>query len=654
MKKLFVMFLVLISFNTFSQKTDSITLKEIEIKAHKATNLTPIPYLNLKKDDLITNYGQEPSYIFNQTPSITSTADGGAWGYSYIRLRGIDQTRINFTLNGVPLNEPEDQGCYLSNYPDFLKSIDNVQIVRGSGLIKNGVSSFAGSINFESYLPSKRQGNLDFGIGTENSLKTAFSLESNIKNLKYYVQASNIITDGFKYHSGNKSKSLFLNTTYLHKNQIFKLIQFYGNQANELSWLGVSIDSIPKDRKANGCSSFENDNYQQYHVQFNHFIKNSSISNINYTLYYNHLNGYYTFDLNNFLLIPEVGDIYKYNVNSNFVGLNINHSLIINRFKLNTGINGYYYNRTHIGSERTIGFLYKNNGYRKEISAYINPSYRLDRFTFYGNVQYRNTSFDYIDELNTLNFNWDFINYIIGIDYEVKSMTFYYCVGQTNREATRNDILGGNDYLLVDSLGVPIYNEIVPENVLDQELGMRFSKNNLYFNTNLYYMKFKNEITLNGQFGPTGLPLHNNVDNSFRSGIELDAKYRTKYFDFNNNSSYSYSRILQQDLEIVPILTPELIVNQNIIYKIKKFYIGVNYRYCDGSYIDFSNKHWIGSYNLVGGLVGYKSNRLDVNLIINNIFNTTYFTSGALNVYGEPVYFIQQPINSFINVLIKI
>lgn len=655
MKKLFVLLALLFcAFIAQSQEKDSIQLKEIEINAHKAINLTPIPYTNLKKSDLYKNYSQEPSYLLSETPSITATADGGLWGYSYIRLRGIDQTRINFTLNGVPLNEPEDQGCYLSNYPDFFKSLDNIQIVRGSGLIKNGTSSFGGSINFDSYLPTNKSVQAEVGIGTEQSLKGSFIIENSFKNFKFYLQSTALTTDGFKDHSGNKSESVFLTTTYFHKKHFFKLIQFYGEQKNQLSWLGAPMDSILKDRTYNACSEEENDHYRQYHAQFNHYIGIDDQNSFNYTVYYNYLNGYYKFDLNNFLLIPGTGDVYKYWVNSNFVGANVNYTYRYKGFSFITGANTYFYNRTHVGSEKVLGFLYENNGYKNDVSVYVNPSFTIKDFTIYGNAQYRYTDYKYVDSDNSLNFDWNFINYTLGVEYKLKNTTFYYCMGKTNREATRNDILMGNDYLIVDTNGVKVYNNLKPESVFDRELGVRYNKKNIYFNINLYYMDFSNEISLNGQFGPSGLPLHDNVDNSFRSGIEFDFKYTGKWLDITNGSYYSYSKIKQQGVLINPLLTPNLVINQSIIFKYKKFYIGSNYRYSDGSYIDFSNMTKLKPYHLFGGVIGYKSDNLNINLCINNLFNINYFTTGALNVYGEPVYFIQQPRNAFLNILVKI
>ena len=190
MKKLFLSILLLFTFNVFSQNEDTIKtqqLKEIEISAYKATDASPITFKNLDKNDIsIKNYGQEPTQILNYTPSVTSYSDNGSYqGYTYYRLRGIDQTRINMTLNGVPMNEPENQQCYFSNYPDILQSLQNVQLQRGSGMSKNGASSYAGSLDFESYIPSNQNIIVYYGMGSYNSSRLSWQIEDLLFKYKY-------------------------------------------------------------------------------------------------------------------------------------------------------------------------------------------------------------------------------------------------------------------------------------------------------------------------------------------------------------------------------------------------------------------------------------------------------------------------------------
>lgn len=663
MRKLLILFLSVFFINGYTQETtDTITLKEVSVSAfspYQANYLTPITFKNLTNVDIgLKNYGQEPSQILNTTPNITSTSDAGSpWGYTYIRLRGIDQTRINMTLNGVPMNEPEDQGCYFNNYPDFLSSLDMVQIERGSGMTKNGVSSFGGSFGFDSHLPIKNDVSLNIGAGSFGALKLGFQINQKWRKGGFYVQMSDVQNDGYKYHSGNRSQSLFFNSYYDIGKNTFKLIGFAGRQRNELAWLGVSQDSINKDRRINGATKKENDDFEQYHIQFHHIYHININSKFNYCVYYNYLKGFYTFDNNNFLEIPTPGPIYQYNLYSNFVGAYINFSQKINRWDFYVGTHGYIYNRKHVGSSDSTGYLYTNTGYRNEASVFFKTNYNVWKgLNLYGDIQYRYTDFKYDGDVYLKPFYWNFVNYNVGVDYHIGKFVIYYSYGKTSREPTRNDIFYGFDNLQCDSAGNAIYNDLKPETSYDNELGFRVLEKKLTFNFNLFYMSFKNEITLNGQFGPTGLPLHENVDKSYREGVETDFQYR---FDFglnlNLNATYNHSIIKQGDLNINPVLTPKAVANCEAYYKYKWFNIGVDFRYQDWSYVDFSNKYLIPDFYTINGRIGVNWKWFDFTVYGNNLLNQKYLTSGQMNYDGsQPLYFVGMPINFYATLKITI
>jgi iron complex outermembrane receptor protein len=182
------------------------TLKEVVI-SYQADKRTPITFQNIySKEIKAKSTGQEPSFLLSETPSITNYSDAGnSQGYSYFRLRGIDQTRINMTLDGVPLNEPEDQGAYFSNYPDILNSVSKIQIQGGVGTSKNGVASYGGSVQlFSPNLTDSTKTTFGLGFGSFNSLRVFGEYNSGIKNKKaLYVRASQIYSDGYKYNSSN-------------------------------------------------------------------------------------------------------------------------------------------------------------------------------------------------------------------------------------------------------------------------------------------------------------------------------------------------------------------------------------------------------------------------------------------------------------------
>ncbi|MNX98119.1 TonB dependent receptor [compost metagenome] len=216
------------------------------------------------------------------------------------------------------------------------------------------------------------------------------------------------------------------------------------------------------------------------------------------------------------------------------------------------------------------------------------------------------------------------------------------------REPTRNDLFGGNDDLLTDSLGNPLIFNRTPEYVVDQELGFRYLKKKTSINVNLYYMDFRNEIVLDGKFGPNGLALTNKVDKSFRTGIEASIRFQFfKNFSSITNASYNYSRIKEQTVSFTPILTPPVIVNQEFIYTLKGFSVSVSGRYQDRSFIDFANTAQINGYFLLNARLGYQVRGFDFGVFFNNLTNANYYSNGYVDYDGSRKYFVQAPANFY-------
>ena len=433
------------------------TLQEVVV-TYQADKQTPITFQNIySKDIKAKSTGQEPSFLLSETPSITNYSDAGnSQGYSYFRLRGIDQTRINMTLDGVPLNEPEDQGAYFSNYPDILNSVSKIQIQRGVGTSKNGVASYGGSVQlFSPNLADSTKTTFGLGYGSFNSLRAFGEYNSGIKNKKaLYVRASQIYSDGYKYHSSNNSQSVFLSGGLFHDKSIWKLNFLAGHQQNDMAWLGVSDSLIDIDRRTNANSKQEKDRFFQTLTQLqNKWLINDN-SSLQSSFYYTYLNGNYDFDLNNFLGFPSTEELYNYAFQSHFIGFFSNYNYSKNRFNLTTGLHGNIYSRQHTGSEISLGQLYQNTGYKNEMSVFTKVDYTHKRLTLFADVQYRYVNFDYKGSVALQTLDWHFINPKAGLSVAINNnSTLYYSLGYTGREPTRNDMFGGNDDLLSDNLG---------------------------------------------------------------------------------------------------------------------------------------------------------------------------------------------------------
>lgn len=305
------------------------TLKEV-IVTYQAEKLTPLTFQNISSKDIdAKSVGQEPSFLFTETPSITNYSDAGnSQGYSYFRLRGIDQTRINMTFDGVPLNEPEDQGAYFSNYPDIFNSVSKIQIQRGVGTTKNGVAGYGGSIQlFSQNLYDSTITTFGLGYGSFNSVRAFGEYNSGVKNKKaLYVRASQIFSDGYKYNSSNNSQSVFLSSGFFQVKSSWKINLIAGHQQNQLAWLGVSDSLISVDRRTNANQN-EKDQFTQCLFQLQNNWKTTKNSTIQSSVYYTFLKGNYDFNLNGFLGLPTTSELYNYAFISNLIGFFSNYSI---------------------------------------------------------------------------------------------------------------------------------------------------------------------------------------------------------------------------------------------------------------------------------------------------------------------------------------
>jgi len=637
---------------------DSIVeLKEVSI-VYNANKYTPFTFQNIgKKDFNLKLTGQEPTFILSETPSITFYSDAGnSQGYSYFRMRGIDQTRVNITLDGVPLNEPEDQGAYFSNYPDIFNSVSKIQIQRGVGTTKNGVASYGGSIQlFSPNLEDSAKTTFGAGYGSFNSYRIFGEYNSGIKNNKaIYIRASEIFSDGYKYNSSNHSQSVFISSAFYGNKSKWKINLLAGHQQNQMAWLGVSDSLITINRRTN-ANSKENDRFYQCLAQL-HSNKQINInSSIQTSIYYSFLKGNYDFNYNNFIGLPTTNEMYNYAFQSNWFGIFSNYIFSKKNVTWTTGVHSFLYNRNHIGSEKSIGQLYSNTGYKKEFSAFTKIDYSIKNISLFADIQYRISVFEYIGSVKTDDLTWNFINPKIGVSYQfTKNFLFFYSIGKTEREPTRNDMFSGNDDLPSDSLGNPILTIKTPELLINQELGIRFQNEKFSLNFNLYYMDFKNEIVLDGKFGPNGLALTNKVEKSIRTGAEINFVFEVfKDFYFVNNSSYNYSKIKEQTEVFSPILTPPIIINQELNYKISDFVFGISLRYQDKSYIDFANTSFLNSYTILNTNIHYILKKFEIGLFLNNITNQNYYSNGYIDFDGTAKYFVQAPINFYTTIKFK-
>lgn len=665
MKSIRLLFLLLISVPAFAQ-IDTLrnkdTLTEVVISGVRANVKDPISQSNLTKSDIQKNYaGQDfSSLIVNKSPSLTSYSDGGNQiGYQYLRMRGIDQTRINFTLNGVSLAEPEDAGLYTSNYTDFMSNIGSVQIQRGVGITPSGIGNLVGSVNFESpNLTDSAHGDVQAGLGSFNTNRVSVGYNSGVTKSGFavYSRFSNNSSDGYRYNSGTNAHTFFTSIGYYAKNQkdVFKLTCFSGNEKSQMAYVAVSIDDINKDPRTNYLSPNETDNFTQNFAQLQHTHRTSENSLLTSSIYYIGLQGQYG--------VLSAPTMYNYALSSELYGAMTTWALIKNKFSLRVGANGYTYYRNH-SMQIAPDFndnVYSNRGYKNEINGFTKISYNLTKkLTAFGDLQLRTATFSYRpsagSDFEIKPITWTFFNPKGGLTYQFtdKSSSFV-SVGQMHREPTRNDMFAGFDNIdtsnksLIGNLA-----RIKPEQVIDYELGYRFVDKKFNFSTNAFYMQFKNQIAAIGELSYIGLQLTKNVASSYRYGIEAEYTYRIfNHFTLTgsgtwmkaNIKSYTSDATMTTYTNITPLLTPQWIANQSISYAFFKNRIDItaSARYISSQFLGNDNDKnlMVPQVLMFNGAVSIKPFRnFYVSLLCNNITNKRIYNSGY-SVGNTPYYYV--------------
>lgn len=354
------------------------------------------------------------------------------------------------------------------------------------------------------------------------------------------------------------------------------------------------------------------------------------------------------------------GTLYDYGLRHNMIGGNIAVKHYMDPINISYGVNAYRYMRDHFMDDKCINVdpseNYDNTGIKNDISVYALISYKpVKSLMISGNVQYRHAGFNYIDHLSDISFNgkdvgtvWDFCNFGFNAEYNpIKSIKVYGRFNQVHREPTRSDMFGGNE-----TFGGELAT-IKPETSSDFELGAEFENDKIYANVNLYYMIFKNELVLNGEYGLNGLPCHDNADRSYRRGVEAEFNWNfIDNFNLRAGASYSDNSVVTETFgKKNHILTPAVTFDGDVYYDNNTFNVGVNTNYRSGMFVDMANEHSI-PYLLTVNIYGsYKFDSFELGARWNNVTNRVNYCTGAVGPNNETLYFRNAPTN--FNIFIK-
>lgn len=606
-------------------------------------------------DELVSvNYGQEPSHIFAKMPGIYSMGDNGTdFGYGYFRVRGLDQTRINVTLDGMPWNESEDYGLYFANSPDLMSSIHTVKVERGTSSTNNGTASSGGSVNLESIDLLRDTESYGYvGLGSFNTYKTSVVYNSGLFGKSaLHVKGTQQQTDGYKDWSGNNSQALTLKYGYyFNQKHSIDFLTLNGRHRNGQAWIGSTLDELAMNPRANGNTEAEGDdwfqtiNKIQYKGWFNENILFTASTYLQYQT------GWYNMDLDNYMLRFEdpdwydTGIVYTYGLQHYLYGGNVAAKFYIGDLKLTTGANVYGYQREHYMDDRLSRHFsnidpseyYGNTGYKTDANVFASAAYKLGKFNFGANVQYRYVDFTYKDHLedvaydkNGLGTVWNFVNYGLNAEYNIDNTNkLYVRYSEVSREPTRSDMFGGNEFFP----GELTTNKA--ERSYDVEAGYVVMADNLELNVNAYYMGFRNERVLNGLYGLNGLPMHETADRSYRTGLELSMDWNIwNGIHWALNTSVSENRVTSESFDNkYHILTPPVTLNTDIYYKKSGIRAGVNQMYHSKMYMDQENEFEIPEYLTFNVYGSYRFGNTEVGLRVNNILNRANYYNAAIGI----------------------
>lgn len=583
-------------FTTIELEPNQYLTEEVFVYSTRAGQKTPTATTTITRDEISSrNIGQDVPYMLSSTPSFVSTSDAGAGvGYTGFRIRGTDDNRVNITVNGVPINDAESHGVWFVNMPDFMSSVEDMQVQRGVGTSTLGAGAFGASINMQTN-SLKRDAYAEYSVsaGSFNTMKNTVRVGSGLINDHFSIEArlSKINSDGFIDRAFSDLKSFFVSGGFYSDNTIVKLNIFSGKQTTYQAWNGVpsvrlnddmegmklygdhgliserqTEEMIASNSRTYNLYTYDNetDNYQQDHYQLlaSHCF-NSALC-LNVALHYTRGYGYYEQEriddkLSNYGL-PAISlgdtvisrtDLIRQKLMSNdFYGATF--SLVFQNDKSDATFGGGWncFDGDHFGKIIWMKMAndtpkdfewYNNNGLKKDLNLYLKYNYAItSELNIYADMQYRNIDYkidglddDFRDITQTHIFN--FFNPKLGLMYQPsKRQKVYASWSVANREPNRDNYTDAKPG-----------NEPTSERLNDFEVGYSYKSKRFSAGANLYYMSYKNQLILTGEINDVGDAIMTNVDKSYRTGIELMAAVKiAKPLTWNVNATFSQNKII--------------------------------------------------------------------------------------------------------------
>ncbi|MDR2835288.1 MAG: TonB-dependent receptor [Bacteroidales bacterium] len=575
--------------DTFIPDSSLNVLDEIVVSASRFGNL-PNFSTSLNKTDFEKHIGlQDITQMLQLSLSVVSTSEAGTGiGATNFRVRGIDPTRINITVNGIPINDPESQSVFWNNMPDFVSSVSSMNLTRGVGTSSNGSAAFGASLNIlTNSLNPNPYAEIGFWAGSFNSFKEHVLAGTGLLKggFSFDVQLSKINSDGYVRNGFSDHKSFSINASWRNEKNLVRANVIYGNQKTGITWNGCSQEILFDEnlsenfrRTYNDAGQYYNeygdtlfynddtDNYKQTHYLLSYSRIINSKLDLNFALHYTRGDGYYedyklgrklkNYGLQNFVTtdgrtISKTDLIQQKWMGNNYYGGTFSLNYNLKKIKIAGGGDISQYDGEHFGNilwikdvpvEKKGYEWYRNNGLKNDMNIFAKINYEIsNNFNLFGDLQYRYIEYKMSgidDDLASLNQNhyFHFINPKAGLSYLISTNhQLYFTFANTHREPTRTNFKDANSSP-----------EKMPktESLFDYELGYIFQSSKFSANANLYFMDYYNQLVPTGELSASGYDIMTNVARSYRAGIELSVAYKPiKQLEIKANATFSQNKI---------------------------------------------------------------------------------------------------------------
>lgn len=662
-------------------------LEEVLLKAIRVNADSPITHSNIDKRELAKrNLGQDLPILLNYLPAVVTTTDAGAGvGYTGIRVRGSDATRVNVTINGIPYNDSESQGTFWVDLPDFASSVQSLQLQRGVGTSTNGSGAFGASLNLLTDAVSQNAyGEIATSYGSFETWKHTLKFSTGLLQDHFELSGrlSKIVSEGYIDRATSDLRSYFVQATYTADNTLIKALTFGGKERTYQSWFGIDAETLKNDRTFNPAGIYtdadgtirfyenEVDDYTQDHYQVFWNQRYDANWNSNVSLNYTYGRGYFEqfkedADLVFHNIEPviiggeviETSDLIRRRwLNNNFYAVNANVNYLDDRWDVSSGVFYSYYGGDHFGEVIWARFAgnsqirdryYSGNGDKNEFTVFSKATFRInDRWSVYGDLQgrfvsYRTSGLTSDKVLLVESEKYQFFNPKTGVTYKLSNKNqLYVSYGRASREPNRSDFEQGI---------------FTSEKLDDFELGWRYNSEKLKVNSNLYFMDYTDQLVLTGALDDVGTPIRASSGNSYRLGLEVDVKITVtdKLFMIPNialSENKNKNFVTSRDGSIVNLgdthisFSPSVIAGniiefdpiENLQFALLTKYVGMQYMGNIDSEVSKLSGYFINDLSInytLENVLFVKS--VVVSGLVNNLFNVEYVSNGYFFTFDD-------------------